>query len=402
MTFYAVKALLLCAALVVPACAQDLKLRHARANNDFGISLLKEICSENGDKNVFFSPASISIALGLLYTGARQKTLSELSSVLGLTNAGLDDMDAVLIAYKWLVETKSANATLDIASTVLIQRSTDILDRYKRLVAEYFQAEVHSVDFLREGSKVAAEVNRWASAKTRGKIPKILDGPPPMNTVAFLINAVYFKGTWLTKFEVSQTKPLSFYNHGRDAVKVATMSLRRRLGYAVVDALGARAVQIPYAGERFSMIIVLPRTRTGLSTVESQLTVDVLDKIANEFASRDVNLWLPKFKLETDYGLVTLLRKLGLESAFGNDADFSRISNTNNLMVSDVKHKALVEVNEEGTVAAAVTSIRMRMKTAKRLQPPPPVDFRVEHPFVFFIWDKIDKRAFFMGAVRRL
>uniref|UniRef100_A0A0E9Y235 Serine protease inhibitor n=1 Tax=Amblyomma americanum TaxID=6943 RepID=A0A0E9Y235_AMBAM len=402
MALYAVKVLLLCAALAVSASAQDVVLRHARANNDFGISLFKEICFGNRDKNVFFSPASISIALGLLYAGASSKTLSELSAVLGLTDAGLVDRDVVLPAYKSLIETRSEKATLDIANTVLIQHSTEILDQYRKDLADFFHAEVRSVDFLRDGSKVAAEINSWVSAKTGGKIPKILDGPLPMNTVAFLINAVYFKGTWLTKFKASQTKPLPFYNHGRDEVKVATMSLRRSLRYAFVDELGARAVEVPYAGDRFSMIIVLPRTRTGLSTVESQLTVDTLEKITNELASRNVNLWLPKFKLETDYDLVTLLRKLGLESAFGDGADFSGISARNNLQVSDVKHKALVEVNEEGTVAAAVTSIRMRMKSSRRAQPPPPVEFRVEHPFAFIIWDRIDKRALFMGAVRKL
>ncbi|XP_075525284.1 iripin-3-like [Dermacentor variabilis] len=396
-----VAAVLLCGAFLAPTCAQDAELRHARANNGFGVALFKELCSKTVDQNVFFSPASVSIALGMLYAGAGGGTLEELSSVLGLANAGLVDRDAVLTAYKSLLETKPANATLDIANTVLIQKDFEILDQYRNDVVKYFQAEVRSVDFVRDGSRATAEINEWVKAKTEGKIPKLLDEALPMNTAAFLINAVYFKGTWVTKFQARDTKPLPFYNHGRDEVKVATMSIRRRFGYAVVDELEARALEVPYAGDRFSMIIVLPKSRTGLPTVEARLTAGLVDKIATRLTRGDVQLWLPKFELRTDYDLVKPLRRLGLESAFGGRADFSGISGRNDLAVSDVKHKAMVEVGEEGTVAAAVTSVSLRWKTTsvRRL---PPIALRVEHPFAFFIWDKVSMQALFMGAVRSL
>uniref|UniRef100_A0A0E9Y101 Serine protease inhibitor n=1 Tax=Amblyomma americanum TaxID=6943 RepID=A0A0E9Y101_AMBAM len=382
--------------------AQDATLRHSRANNAFGLSLFSELRLTRQDQNVFFSPASVSIALGLLYTGARDKTLSELASVLGLADAGLVDRNAVLSAYKSLVDVESPNATLDIASTVLIKQSAKILDQYKCDAAWYFHAQVRSVDFLREGSKVAAEINEWVSGKTKGKIPRLLGGALPGNTVAYLINAVYFKGTWLTMFRASETKPMPFYNHGRDEVKVPTMSVRRTFSYAYLEAIGASALAIPYAGDRFSMIIVLPRTRTGLSTVESQLTVDALEKLANDLVGQDVIVLLPKFNLETDYDLVSSLRKLGLESAFDSTADLSGISLANDLMVSDVKHKAMIEVNEEGTVAAGVTSVRVKQKHSARSLPRPPTTFHVDHPFLFFIWDSEHKRALFMGAITKL
>ncbi|XP_070376856.1 iripin-2-like [Dermacentor albipictus] len=396
-----VAAVLLCGAFLAPSCAQDAELRHARANNGFGVALFKELCSKTADQNVFFSPASVSIALGMLYAGAGGETLEELSSVLGLSDAGPVDRDVVLTAYKSLLETKPANATLDIASTVLIQKDFEILDQYRSDVVKYFQAEVRSVDFIRDGSRATAEINEWVKEKTGGKIPKLLDEALPMNTAAFLINAVYFNGTWATKFRARDTKPLPFYNHGRDAVKVATMSIRRRFGYAVVDELEARALEVPYAGDRFSMVIVLPKSRTGLPAVEARLTAGLVDRIANHLTRGDVQLWLPKFELRTDYDLVKPLRRLGLESAFGDGADFSGISGRNDLAVSDVKHKATVEVGEEGTVAAAVTSVRVRWKTTS-VRRVPPVAFRVEHPFAFFIWDKVSMQALFMGAVRSL
>lgn len=399
-----ITAILLCAAVILapPTYAHDIQPGQARANNALGVALFKELCSNSADRNVFFSPASLSIALGMLYAGAGGKTLQELSTVLGLADAGLVDRDAVLSAYKSLLETKSANATLDIANAVLIQKDFEVLEQYKKDVVEYFQAEARSVDFVRDAHKVVAEINDWVNKKTRGKISKLLDDAPPMNTVAFLINAIYFKGTWVTKFKARRTKPLPFYNHGRREAKVATMSVRHRFGYASVEELDARALEVPYAGDRFSMVVVLPRSRTGLSTVETRLTTDLVEKITNSLTDTDVQLWLPKFKLQTDYDLVTPLRKLGLESAFGKGADLSGISARNNLEVSDVKHKALIEVSEQGTVAAAVTAIRVSVKSGKSAGPLPPISFRVEHPFAFFIWDKVSKQALFMGAIRSL
>lgn len=285
---------------------------------------------------------------------------------------------------------------------MLFQESASILDEYKRELAEYFKAEARSVDFLRDGPRVAAEINEWVRAKTQGKIAKLIEGPLPMNTVAFILNAVYFKGTWLTKFKASKTKPLPFFNFGRDEVRRPTMFLQRRLKYAELDELRAKAVEVPYAGNRFSMIILLPDSNTGLPIFETDLSGAALDKIIKDRQVRDVKLWLPKFKLESDYNLVPVLRKIGLNSVFTNAADLSRISGKKDLRVSDVKHKAVVEVNERGTVAAAVTSIRVFHKSARAVKPVPPVIFRVDHPFAFFIWDNVSHRVLFMGAVKKL
>lgn len=393
---------LLCVLLAASACAQDASFQYSQAVNSFGITLIKEIWSTKPNENVFFSPTSISLALGMLYAGANGTSSSELSSVLGFTSAGLLDRNAALLAYKSLLETSSPNVTLDIANTVLFQERANILDEYKRELAEYFKAEARSVDFVRDGSRVAAEINEWVRSKTKGKIAKLLEGPLPMNTVAFILNAVYFKGTWLTKFKASATKPLPFLNFGRDEVSRPTMFLQRRLKYAELDELKAKAVEVPYAGNRFSMVILLPDSNTGLPIFEADLSGAAIDKIIKDRQVRDVKLWMPKFKLESDYDLVPVLRKIGLNSVFTNAADLSRISGKKDLRVSDVKHKAVVEVNEQGTVAAAVTSIRMVHKMARLGKPVPPVIFRVDHPFAFFILDNVSRRVSFMGAVKRL
>lgn len=307
-------------------------------------------------------------------------------------------------AYKSLVETNTPNVTFDIANTIVIKKSAQILDQYKQDLANYFHAIARSVDFVRDGARVTEEVNEWVRDKTRRKISSFLGGSLPSNTVASLLNAVYFKGTWLTKFQAEKTKMLPFYNYGREEIKVQTMSLNAVLGYAILNELMAKAVAIPYAGERFSMVVVLPQSKTGLPAVESTLSAGTIHKTISALAPRQVDLFLPKFQLETDYNLVATLRKLGLESVFKRDtAELLGISEEDGLSVSDVKHKAMVEVNEEGTVAAAVTSVNVRSKGRTRsLALPLTLTFHVEHPFVCIIWDNASKRAVFIGAVKKL
>ncbi|KAH9359845.1 hypothetical protein HPB48_002444 [Haemaphysalis longicornis] len=202
-------ALLGIALLASAAVPLDVQLKHLRAANAFGVSLLKELRSTNEDANIF-SPVSISLALGLFYAGARGTSQSELSSVLGFTDAKLVDRDAVLSAYKSLAETKTPNVTFDIANTILITKGSRILDHYKQDLADYFYAVARSMDFARDGARVAEEVNEWLRDKTKGKISSLLGGILPVDTVASLLNAVYFKGTWLTKFEAGKTKMLPF------------------------------------------------------------------------------------------------------------------------------------------------------------------------------------------------
>lgn len=390
-------AFLLCA-LLAPACALNSDIRLSKAINGFGIAMLKELRSSK--ENVVFSPASISIVLGMLYAGANGTSLSQLSSVLGFTNAELVERQDVLAAYKLLLG--NFDNGFDTANTILIRKGPEILDQYKEDLKECFAGEARSVDFARDGTKVTEEINEWARAKTRGTIYKLLDGELPADTAAFLLSAAYFKGVWLTKFKANQTKQLPFYNYGRDEVEVPTMWLKRGLRYTPLEEFKATAVEIPYAERQFSMIILLPDDKEGLPALESVLSVDVIDKIVDGLTHLNVELWFPKFSFSNDHDLVPALRKMGLQDVFTDDANLSGIDGGNDLRVSDVKHKAVIEVNEEGTVAAAVTWLSLILRSSFRPRHLPPVTIRVDHPFCFLIWDKFNQRAVFMGTVQKL
>uniref|UniRef100_V5HBT7 Putative serine proteinase inhibitor n=1 Tax=Ixodes ricinus TaxID=34613 RepID=V5HBT7_IXORI len=388
--------------MAVASCySQSDEQKLAKANNEFSVNLLKQLTAEKPNDNVFFSPTSISTALAMIYAGAGGSSEEELSKVLGQAGFGLTDRDAVLAAYKKLLAgTNSGNVTLDIANSVLIEKRLPVLDSFKKALTESFGAQLRSVDFENDGPKVQSEVNKWVSQKTRGKIPSIVDNGFPMNTVMFLLNAVYFNGTWHNQFPQKNTVPRPFFNRGSEEVHVKTMALRGSIRHTRLDDLKAQAVELPYQGEEYSMVIVLPNAKMGVSQLREGLTVSMLQKITNQMSAKTVSLTLPKFELRTDYDLIPTLKQMGLKSVFGEKSDFSGITGDKSLYVSGVRHKAMVEVNEKGTVAAAVTSISMAVRTS--VGRPRIVNFHVDRPFLFYIRNRATGRLLFMGEVHQL
>ncbi|XP_002434763.4 intracellular coagulation inhibitor 1 [Ixodes scapularis] len=372
----------------------------AKANNEFCVSLLKQLTSEKTHDNVFFSPTSISTALAMIYAGAGGLSKKELSKVLGQARFGLTDRNTVIAAYKKLLAgTNSGNVTLDIANFVLIENRLPVLDSFKKTLTESFGAELRSVNFANDGPRVQSQVNEWVRQKTGGKILSMVDDGFPMNTAMLLLNAVYFNATWHDQFPEKNTVPRSFFNRGSEEVHVKTMAFKGPIRHTSLDGLKAQAVELPYQGEEYSMVIVLPNAKMGLSQLREGLTVSMLQKITNQMSAKTVSLTLPKFELQTNYDLIPTLKQMGLKSVFDEKSDFSGITGDKSLSVSGVRHKAMVEVNEKGTVAAAVTSISMRMGSslASRI-----VNFHVDRPFLFYIRNRATGRLLFMGEVHQL
>ncbi|KAK8768968.1 hypothetical protein V5799_014572 [Amblyomma americanum] len=374
----------------------------AKAHNHFAVKLLKHLAAQNPSSNVFFSPTSIAAAFGMAYAGARGSSEAELASVLGHTEVGLTERPRVLAAYKQLLElTSSPNVTLELANIVLAQNNFEVAESYKQQLRDVFDAELRSVDFANEGSRVAADVNAWVRGKTRGKITSILPEGQSLDVILFILNAVYFKGTWLTQFDPSQTKDKPFLNQGTTEVSKPAMNLRRRFPYTHLDALHAGAVEIPYSGDRFSMVVLLPDSPTGLAALRDGLSLAVLEDVDSKLSFREVVLRLPKFDMSLRYSLVPAMRALGLNVVFGGGANFSAISESTQIYISDAVHKASVEVNEEGTVATAVTGISLVALSALHT-PPPPIQFIVDRPFLYYIRDRSNNRILFIGEVQSL
>ncbi|XP_064483320.1 intracellular coagulation inhibitor 1-like [Ornithodoros turicata] len=382
-------------ALSVP---DDATIRFAEANNVLGLNLLKALPTD--ENHVFLSPFSISIAMSMVYHGARGVSEKELAAVLGYEAAGLHGRDEVLSAVQKSFQQQNRNVTLEVANAVLVNQSFPVLESYKKDLEHVFQAKFEEVNFLKESIAVAAKINAWVSAKTRGKIDKVVSELPP-TTVLFIMNAVYFKGDWERKFIESQTTRLPFFNYGKSAKQVDTMLKTARYSYARNEDLKADVLELPYAGKEFSMLVFLPHERDGLRRLLEDLTPSGYQGAVGRLHTETVNLKLPKFKLESDYSLVEQLEALGAKSIFSGAANFTGIEEFGRLVVSDVIHKAVVEVNEKGSEAAAFTGIAFQVKvTSVRIRRP--VEFNVDHPFLFFIRNKISKLILFVGAVHAL
>ncbi|XP_040074286.1 leukocyte elastase inhibitor-like [Ixodes scapularis] len=389
----------LAAAGHVSTQSDDTKL--ARASSEFGLRLLNELCStRKPQENIFFSPSSIFAALTMVYAGAKGMSAAELETVLGLSRAKITTRHAVLGAYRtYLNDLQSPNVTLNIANAALVDKRLRLLESYRQDLAETFGAEVRSVDFENNLKNVVSEINQWVKTKTKGKISDIVSEGSLREAAMVLINAIYFKGSWENAFDTNQTSNFPFYNGGIEPVQVKTMTCRSTMNYCTLPELKSQAVQLPYSGDRYSMVIVLPNDRTGLPQLIGALSVRTLLSLLKKLSPHEVELRLPKFELRTSYKLVDALKRLGLISIFSNRSDLSGISSQGKLKVSDVVHKAMVDVSEEGTVAAAATEVKV---VFENLSYPDALDFHVDHPFLFLISDTVQNRILFIGAVHRL
>ncbi|KAG0423676.1 hypothetical protein HPB47_000553 [Ixodes persulcatus] len=363
-------------------------MKLARAQNHFALKLLKELSSEKPESNLFFSPTSISVALAMVSAGARGKSEAELSAALGHTAAGLSSRESILESYKKILAEQQTddNVSLMIANAVFVKKTLKVLESYQKELVNTFAAMFRSVGG--EKSAMESEVNEWVKNKTRGKISgfKI-----PADTVMALLNAIYFKGLWKTPFEAEYTSPHPFYNKGSQEVKVETMM--RHGEVPIANEFDFAAIELSYKGDRHCMVIVLPHEKKGLPKLRDAMTVESIEKIQRSLQNETLVIQLPKFNLKTEYRLIPALKKLGVRSIF-SDADLSGITGDGRLRVTEVQHKAAIEVNEEGTVASAATELAGPESLATA--------FVVDRPFLFYIREKATGRVLFLGEVHEL
>ncbi|XP_040063233.1 intracellular coagulation inhibitor 3-like [Ixodes scapularis] len=370
--------------------AEDSDMKLAQAQNHLALKLLKELSSGAPESNIFFSPTSISVALAMVYAGARGKSEAELSSALGHNAAGLSSRESILASYKKILAQQQTddNVSLMIANAVFVEKNLKVLESYQKELVDTFAAMFRSVDGGAENSAMESEVNEWVKNKTRGKI---LGFEIPADVVIVILNAIYFKGLWKTPFKPNNTSPLPFYNKGSQEIKVETMTRSGKVPFTFEPDFAA--LELSYKGDRHCMVIVLPHEKKGLPKLRDAITVETIKKIQGSLTNETVEIQLPKFNLETHYHLIPALTKLGVRSIF-SDADLSGITGDRGLSVTDVQHKAAIEVNEEGTVAAAATEVAGGRGHPRR--------FTVNRPFLFYIREKATGRVLFLGEVHEL
>jgi serpin B len=355
-------------------------------NTAFALSVYGKLAPTEG--NLFLSPYSISSAMGMTYAGARENTAAEMAKALEFA-ATPEQLPAAFKSLSAAIQAsaRSGGHSLNIANGICLTGG-NVSNEFKAVLRDNFDAEIFPGGL--------DKINDWVKAKTEGKIEKILEELSP-NSVCVLLNAIYFKGNWASQFKREATRDAPF----RLATgKEATVSLMYQKGqFKLLEKDGFQALVMPYSGKKSSMVMILPRVVDGLAALEKALTAETLAQWlaeADEQEEREAQVFVPRFTLESDYDLIPPCKALGIKDAFDEqNADFRGMGwPKGKLWIAQIKHKAYVEVNEEGTEAAGATAVEMGTKSAQRY----PV-FRADHPFLFVIRDHATDSILFLGRL---
>jgi len=359
-------------------------------DNLFGFKLFSLI-NENEtekNKNVIISPFSISMALGMALNGADGATLDSMKKVLERSNLTLQNInESYRISFSLLTQL-DPDVVLQIANSIWCEKNFTVYETFLHDCKNYFNAEVASLDF--SSPDAVQVINNWVSSKTNGKIEQILQRIPG-DAVMYLINALYFKGVWTYQFDPSYTKEFNFITSQGNIVPCNMMSQKAVFAYKETDE--AQIIDLPYGNRSFSMTIILPKEGIDIDQYAVNLSDSKWVELVNGLDSTEVNLSIPKFKLEYEKSLIQELSAMGMSMAFDSDANFSRISSVSTY-ISEVRHKTFIETNEEGTEAAAVTVIEfVRTLTQNNTV------MLINHPFIFAIREHTSGSILLMGKI---
>nr|XP_050037516.1 leukocyte elastase inhibitor A-like [Dermacentor andersoni] len=367
----------------------------------FSVDLYKQLVSKSGSSgNIFYSPFSISAALSMALAGARNTTAKQLADVLHVNS---EEVHRHFSSFISELPGFAPDVKLHVANRMYSEKTFPVLDSYITLLRDCYGATIESVDFKNNFENVRQQVNGWVDQATQSKIRDLLKpGSVDALTTLILVNAVYFKGLWKSQFNANWTRPSDFHLNRNSKTLVDMMYQKSDFNMAHNMALEVTALEIPYRGGKTSMVVLLPDKIDGLSKLEEALSAENVAEVLMDLRNcTDVKLYLPKFKFEETLYLKQTLAAMGIQELFSlASADLTGISADENLWATEVVHKAFVEVNEEGTEAAAATAVVMGFGcSAPRFIE---TKFVVDHPFMFPIRSRDPDIVLFMGSVRRL
>ncbi|NWR66688.1 SPB10 protein, partial [Bucorvus abyssinicus] len=401
------------------------------ANTGFALDFFKHKCQEDGDKNILFSPWSISSALAIVYLGAIGNTANQMAKVLHLNKAEgarnvtttikmhvyskteerlsnryacfqkteIGKTDNIHTGFKALnseINQPTKNYLLKSVNQLYGEKSLPFSKEYLQLTKKYYNAEPQSVDFVGAADEIRREINSKVEHQTEGKIQNLLPpGSVDSLTRLVLINALYFKGNWATKFEAEATRQRPFKINMHTSKPVPMMYLRDKFNSTYIESVQTDVLELPYVNNELSMFILLPSDITGLQKLERELTFENLTAWTSPelMEKTKMEVYLPRFTLEEKYDLKSTLSRMGIQDAFTEgQADFTGMSENGDLFLSQVFHKCYLEVNEEGTEAAAASSAALASRSLGAT-----VIFVADHPFLFFIRHNKTKSVLFLG-----
>jgi len=367
------------------------------SDNSFGFKLFKKIVKEEKDKNIFISPLSVSMALAMTYNGSNGSTQEAMQKTLELSNLTLKEINESYKSLIKLLTSLDPKVVFQIANSIWVREGFPVEKEFINLNKTYFNAEVANLNF--STPEAPNIINSWVDKNTNGKIKEIITPPIDPLTMLFLINAIYFKGTWTYEFNKENTRDDSFTLPDRSKKSCKMMSQKGVFQY--FENADFQAIDLPYGDGDFSMTIFLPNPKKNIDSLITELDQENWNKWIKSFSKREVVIIMPKFKLEYELVLNEVLEALGMEIAFSpSGADFTKMYEKEkvgeNLYISKVKHKTFVDVNEEGTEAAAATIVEMTLEGRQERQE---TIMRVDRPFIFVIRENKSQTIFFLGKI---
>jgi serpin B len=370
-----------------------------QGNSAFAMALYQQLA--RGDGNLFFSPYSISLALAMTYAGARGDTEAQMAQTLDFTlpqerlHPAMNSLDQTITSYAPQNAASDQGFQLNIANSIWGQQGFTFLPAYLDLLAQNYGAGMHLLDFLSAPEPSRKVINDWVTGQTRGKITNLFpQGSINDTTRLVLANAIYFKAAWQNAFDTNSTHNAPFYLTDGTTTSTLMMSTSGETSFPYLQGEGYQAISLGYQDSPVRMIIVMP-SAGNFSEFESGLTEAQLEAILAGLQDRPVTVTMPKFKVESTIDLKNVLTALGMKDAFDENADFSGMDGKKDLFISDVLHKAYVNVDERGTEAAAATGVVVGIMAI----PAQPLRMTVDHPFIFFLVDSQTKTILFMGRV---
>jgi serine protease inhibitor len=360
------------------------------SSNAFSFALWARINAAQPDSNVFVSPLSASFSLGMALNGAANQTFDEMRSGLQFGTTSLADVDAGYKSLIALLTSLDPSVTMEIANSIWYRNDFPFTQTFLDAGSNYFSATIKPLNFNDAPGSLAA-INSWVSDQTHGRIPTILQSIESSD-VMYLINAIYFKGSWRTRFDAAQTVAAPFHSASGDQ-PARLMHRHGTMSYAATPTY--QAVDLPYGDSAFTMTVVLPDPSTTVGAVASSLDAAAWQALTTELRNGDVDLYLPKVMMSWERDLIPDLEALGMHVPFSaTQADFTKMSPVGGLYISFVKQKTFVDINEEGTEAAAVTATGVSATSVSV-----PSLMRVDRPFIFTIRERLSGAVLFMGKV---
>ena len=361
-------------------------------NNQFALDLYQQLAGAS-EENLFLSPYSVSTALAMTYAGARGNTAVEMAETLHFPLPAEEFHPAMGGLIDQINDPAREGYSLAVANRLWGQVGYPFLPEFLATVEENYGAGLEQMDFAADPEPCRLTINQWVEDQTNNKIKDLL----PANSITsytrlVLTNAIYFLGDWQYQFDPELTTDAPFYSAPGESITLPMMHQEQDLQYAEYD--GVQVLEFPYNNEELSLIAILPDEIDGLPALEQSLTSATLDTYLGGLSETPVSVHLPKFEMTCEFSLRDTLMTMGMVDAFGGAADFSRIDGMGGLFISKILHKAFIQLDEEGTEAAAATAVVLDGSVGD-----PMPEFRADHPFLFLIRDNVTDSILFLGRV---